>query len=205
MAEQKGGKDAGGGDPSMEDILASIRRILAEDQSQAAEATPAAAAPPTAPQPAVVTAPEEVDDVLDLTEDMLAQEPRMALPPEPEPAPAPAPAPAPQPLLKVRDPFDELEASMPDMPPVRLSNGDGGLLGSAAVAAATAAFSRLSEGSGRESLQAAVPVHRSGGPSLEDLVRDELRPLLADWLNQNLPEIVERVVRDEVRRVAGHR
>jgi cell pole-organizing protein PopZ len=47
-----------------------------------------------------------------------------------------------------------------------------------------------------------VAVHR-GGPTIEDLVRDELRPLLKQWLDANLPALVERHVRAEIERVVG--
>jgi len=40
-----------------------------------------------------------------------------------------------------------------------------------------------------------------GGTSLEDIVRDELRPLLKTWLDSNLPELVERLVRAEIERL----
>jgi uncharacterized protein len=43
----------------------------------------------------------------------------------------------------------------------------------------------------------------SGGPTLEELVRAELRPLLKDWLDTNLPPLVERLVRAEIERVVG--
>ena len=43
----------------------------------------------------------------------------------------------------------------------------------------------------------------SGGPTLEEIVRAELRPLLKDWLNNNLPPVVERLVRAEIERVVG--
>ena len=42
-----------------------------------------------------------------------------------------------------------------------------------------------------------------GGPTIEDLVREELRPLLREWLNQHLPPLVERLVRAEIERVVG--
>lgn len=45
-------------------------------------------------------------------------------------------------------------------------------------------------------------VHR-GGPSLEDLVREEFRPLLKEWLDAHLPGLVERLVRAEIERVVG--
>ena len=37
--------------------------------------------------------------------------------------------------------------------------------------------------------------------TLESIVRELLRPLLKEWLDQNLPDIVERVVRKEIARV----
>ena len=42
-----------------------------------------------------------------------------------------------------------------------------------------------------------------GGPSIEDVVREEIRPLLKDWLDQHLPPLVERLVRAEIERVLG--
>ena len=44
---------------------------------------------------------------------------------------------------------------------------------------------------------------RSGETSLEGLVRDMMRPMLAEWLDRNLPEIVERLVKAEIARIAG--
>jgi cell pole-organizing protein PopZ len=44
---------------------------------------------------------------------------------------------------------------------------------------------------------------RSGETSLEGLVRDMLRPLLAQWLETNLPAIVDRMVQAEIARIAG--
>ena len=43
----------------------------------------------------------------------------------------------------------------------------------------------------------------SGGPTLEDMVRAELRPLLKEWLDVYLPPMVERLVRIEIERVVG--
>jgi cell pole-organizing protein PopZ len=48
----------------------------------------------------------------------------------------------------------------------------------------------------------AVQVH-SGGPTIEDLVREEIRPLLKQWLDANLPHLVERTVRAEIERVVS--
>lgn len=46
---------------------------------------------------------------------------------------------------------------------------------------------------------------RSGETSLEGMVRDMLRPMLAEWLDANLPEMTERIVRAEISRIAGKR
>jgi uncharacterized protein len=46
---------------------------------------------------------------------------------------------------------------------------------------------------------------RSGETSLEGLTRDLLRPMLADWLDKNLPAMVERMVQAEIARIAGKR
>lgn len=46
---------------------------------------------------------------------------------------------------------------------------------------------------------------RSGETSLEGLVRDMMRPMLAEWLDANLPEMTERIIRAEVARIAGKR
>lgn len=46
---------------------------------------------------------------------------------------------------------------------------------------------------------------RSGETSLEELTRELLRPMLARWLDDNLPPIVERLVKAEITRIAGKR
>jgi len=73
-----------------------------------------------------------------------------------------------------------------------------GLLGTQATEAAAASVNSLMRAlmSDRQH----VPVYR-GGPTLEDLVREEIRPLLKHWLDANLPPMVERLVRMEIERV----
>lgn len=44
---------------------------------------------------------------------------------------------------------------------------------------------------------------RSGETSLEDMVRELLRPALAEWLDRNLPDMVERLVASEIARIVG--
>jgi cell pole-organizing protein PopZ len=46
---------------------------------------------------------------------------------------------------------------------------------------------------------------RSGETSVESLVRELLRPALADWLEKNLPPLVERLVADEIRRISSRK
>ena len=46
---------------------------------------------------------------------------------------------------------------------------------------------------------------RSGETSLEGMVRELLRPALAEWLDKNLPPLVERMVAAEIARIAGKR
>lgn len=146
-------------DQSMEDILASIRRILNEDEAAPAAPAPAEAAP-------------AADEPLLLTEDMM-----VAAPDDPAPAPPAAPS-----------------AAAPEPPPAADA-----LLAPAVAAAAAASVGQLLRA---VSSERGAMVSR-GGPTIEDVVREELRPLLKDWLDQHLPGIVERLVRAEIERVAG--
>ncbi len=176
-------------EPTMEEILASIRRIISEDEAPAgaeAEAAPAeepapvAAAPEheaepqpepvIAPEPFVAAAPEPVppieDEALELTEKVETHgdlEVMAAHPSEPAPAPAPAP----------------IE----------------GLVSEHVATAAASAFGHLSA-------SIAMP---HGDRTLEDVVRELLRPLLQHWLDENLPAIVQQAVETEVDRIARSR
>ena len=46
---------------------------------------------------------------------------------------------------------------------------------------------------------------RSGETSLEGMVREMLRPMLAEWLEANLPAMVEQLVQAEIARIVGKR
>jgi uncharacterized protein len=140
-------------DPSMEDILGSIRRILSEDE--------VAIPPPPGPVPKAA-----VPEILDMTEDTLVA----------DQAQVPSPVP-----------------TNPPAEPDRL------LIAPAVAAAAAASVGTLLR---------AVAANRSsavtrGGPSIEDVVRAELRPMLKEWLDAHLPGMVERLVRIEIERVLG--
>lgn len=182
-------------EPSMEEILASIRRIISEDGTEqdagpAAEAAPPAPEPP-APEPPPAPAPEpepdpippapepvlepEEEEVLELTE-------RVDTPqPDPDPEPDPVPVPAPPPFV----------------------GEDDGLLSPDADAAARQALHRL------DGYDTPMVPYRAGegdgGKTLEQLVAELLQPMLRDWLNANLPGMVERIVEREVRRLGRGR
>ena len=167
----------------MEEILASIRRIISEDSEPGAKAA--------APAPA---ARQSEPDVLELTQ-VAAEEPpaprepeRRAAAPErprvvkPEPAPRPAPQPARQ---------------EPDLQMVDKDDRDG-LVSGQTQSAISQAFGMLARDRGERDL----PVSAGEARTLEDIVAAMMRPMLKDWLEENLPEIVERVVREEVERAS---
>ena len=197
--------DTNAQEPTMEEILSSIRRIISEEDAPAAAAPAAApepeaanepieAAPPPAPEPAVVAFDEgDDDDVLDLTEPAppeFGPEPVAAVHEEPaemmgdldvfqrpDPAPKPAPRPAPAPA------------------PATAMHEDEGLISPPAADLAASAFGQLSR-------TLAMPAeHRT----LEDVVRELLRPMLKDWLDRNLSGIVETAVQAEVERISRSR
>ena len=188
---------AGGGDPAMDDILASIRRILNEDEPPPSPAELRGAPPP---------------EPLELTEAMMVASPEpvaprvsVAISPEPEPEPEPVtPPPLAPPLAApvmmapmMMPSAGPLPAPTPSPMPAELPAE--GLVAPAVAAATTAALSQLLRSVAAERQ---APVSR-GGPSIEDLVREELRPLLKAWLDQHLPPLVERAVRVEIERVVG--
>lgn len=193
-------------EPSMEEILASIRRIISDDEAKPAEG----AAPATEAEPAPSPAPEATldDDVLDLGAEaalIAAPEPVAPVPAPVAPEPA-APeaeiadesdvtfieevaAAAPQPLM----PAPVFAAPAPEIPPPPAAPAVdmASLLSDQASSAVTNAFGQL-----------ASTVLSNNARTLEDLVKDMLKPMLKTWLDDNLPTMVERLVRSEIERVA---
>jgi len=182
----------------MEEILASIRRILNEEE---APAEPAHAAPERSFQE-----PAEDDDVLVLDQSMVVT--------DPEQPPQAAALDLPQPT-GVRVVPDEtsyqtgrtLAQVEPETTPSHMQTGPEAIppaLGQSLVAPETAAATASSVDGLLRLLTASrtTQVHR-GGPTIEDLVREEVRPLLKDWLDNHLPPLVERLVRIEIERVVG--
>ena len=190
---------AAGADPSMEDILASIRRILAEEEAPAA-------APIVAPVPEETPAEQE-DEVLQLDPSMLLPDPVPEPMPDLAPDLAPDPVTDPAPLLPPMaiaepDPEPEPPEGEPSMAPeavLPIASPLASLIGAEAAAAATNSVGSLLR---TLSAERATQVY-NGGPTIEDVVRAELRPLLKQWLDSYLPAMVERLVRAEIERVVG--
>lgn len=244
-------------EPSMEEILASIRRIIADDEAkpppaETAKPAPAAAAPAPKPQamtdippskvapakpaaekpappPAAKPAPapppaapaadasNNQDDIDALLAglDAATSAPEVRAPePEPEPEPDvleltdemamdPTPPPPPPSFRKVepRDDLEFAEAPPPrptpppsyapvdfDAPPLPPQQP---MLAQTTVSAVESAFNSL-----------AHTVLSSNARTLEDLVKEMLRPMLKSWLDDNLPGMVERIVKAEIERVS---
>jgi cell pole-organizing protein PopZ len=190
-------------EPTMEEILASIRRIISEDDS----AAPAADVAP-------VAAPDFGDEVLELNEPIMDMpetvspdfdfddlpvedepevaleeiivedrwaEPEPAAPPPPAPvaaAPVPAPvyAPAPKPA-PTQFPFDQ------------------GLVSNPIADKTSSVFAKLAPNT-------TLPGMFISGNTVEAMVGELIKPMLKDWLDANLPRIVEEKVEAEVARIA---
>jgi hypothetical protein len=196
----------------MEEILASIRRIISEDTEPAEPSKPEPApaqapAPVSAFAPPPPSAPEPMDeDVLELTQmvqddgsvvdvdDPQDDDPwSRAMDPEPEPEDDPEP---PLSLETLDDLFDK-----PSPRPQPINRYDDDDLVSAPTAAATsAAFAQLATSIGGNRFSGSMHAY-GGGPTVEDILKDLLRPILRDWLDQNLPPMVERMVQREIEKM----
>jgi uncharacterized protein len=249
-------------EPSMEEILASIRRIIADDEAKPAAAEkaappppspqpsspqPAAAAakpekpapapaarapvappvaapapakaaapiappPPPAPAPAVSNSQDDIDALLNGLDEATTPEEIRPAAPEPEPEAdvldltdeMALPDPAPQAAFKKVEPPDDLEftetaakAPLRDMafdlpPPSPMDSRP--ILSRSTVSAVESAFNSL-----------AHTVLSNNARTLEDLVKEMLRPMLKSWLDDNLPGLVERIVKAEIERVSRGR
>lgn len=242
-------------EPSMEEILASIRRIIADDEgkppaadkaaapepvkaekpaapaakpvmndippSKIAAAAPAKPAPPSPAAPPAASASNNQDDIdallAGLDETTPVAEVRPAEPePEPEPevleltddmavappTPAPAPPPAAASFRKV-DPQDDIEFIEAGRLNKKAASFESAfeqvapkqpILAPSTVNAVESAFNAL-----------ANTVLSNNARTLEDLVKEMLRPMLKSWLDDNLPALVERIVKAEIERVSRGR
>jgi cell pole-organizing protein PopZ len=220
-------------EPSMEEILASIRRIIADDdaskpatapETAAPPKPPAAAAPsrpmppatpaksatppppaakpaarPPAPAPVVANSQDAIDAMLAELDGPPNAAPQPAVPQPGGPAAdvldlteamaEPTPSPGPAPTFRTIDgTSDVVFSTKPEPPP------DRALISNETVAAVDSAFNTL-----------AHTVIGQNARTLEDLVREMLRPMLKSWLDDNLPSMVERIVRAEIERVSRGR
>ncbi len=199
-------------DQSMEDILQSIKRIIA-DEGEPTPAMPGSdvleltellaedAAPPAMPEPAPAEAPMAKTNTAQDDIDAL-----FAAAPEPEPEPVPAPVP--EPIVEARPEPAPTPAPTPVMtqPPAAAAApqarpGDQ-LMSETTLAASVAALGALANRPERHH-PLDTPVFRSGS-TVEDLVIEALKPMLKEWLDGNLPSLVRTMVEREIRRVSGH-
>ena len=258
-------KDSGKSEPSMDDILASIRRIIDEDGGKSRKAAPSAgeksagdvleltemvnedgsvtslpsgAAKPSA-GPARVASDDEDPPIYadrggradqpsgfiapEMTRPTLAGDPRAPNPPQPserqEARPAPSPPPVqPQPAAPPR-PAQSAPAVPPARPAQPSQSGSqisltpvapaqpSGMVSSHAAGAAAAAFDRLARAAPQQSRAAAPPAPGAGpaptvgGRAVGRLAGGVLRPMLQQWLDTNLPAIVERLVQQEIQKL----
>jgi len=202
-------------DPSMDDILASIRKIISDDEARAQVSGNAMPAAPPANMPfesrstagarAGMTANRE--DVLLLTD--LIEEPRPgASSPEPE-APTPLPVPRIDPVSASEMPQPNFNTPNFDTPPAPAHGFEPSLVASSVAGATASAFDRLSQAveERKAAPLAAEPAPApslplgNGGKTIEDLVKEMLRPMLKDWIDRSLPPMVERLVEREIARL----
>jgi hypothetical protein len=203
----------------MEEILASIRRIISENDDPAT-ATAAAASSVNAVQAKIASAPAKpaADDVLELTDMVGADgkvvniaeaqaEPAVDIPELHETEETPLAPEPPRQFKPVEVPAEDVELSSPEpepMPADKSSSSDEDkLVGTGAAALSTAAFAALANELDRKSGDAPVTSSMAlgSGRTLEDLVKEMIRPMLRDWLDTNLPGMVERMVKREIERL----
>ena len=118
---------------------------------------------------------------------------------KPEPAPRRAPS---EPVVSAAPPRVEPVAEAPRRPPPPLPPVDSGapLISETAAAASAAAIAQLSALASREQIGSVIM--SDANRTLVDVVSELLRPLLKDWLDSNLPRVVERLVAEEIQRVS---
>jgi cell pole-organizing protein PopZ len=181
-------------EPSMEEILASIRRIISEDEDEPAprsagptpSVTPKAATPVKAPEPvtaAISPAPAAADLAAEENDEPTSDEASYG---------------------SSDDDGAESHLATEDVEMIKqnvaaaIQDEDDAIVDETAATAASQAF---------RSLSSSVRVTDSDGPglTLEQIVTEMLKPMVKDWLDANLPAIVEEKVEEEVQRIARRR
>lgn len=180
-------------EPSMEEILASIRRIIADDESLAStgrERRRRAESEETRPSLRDAYPAPALDPAPDFDRaDAIAAAPRPSM--SAADVRKLRQSRQPQPLVEEERAFEEAEIdavlSMAGTAPAR----DETLLSDNAASSVASHF---------EALTTSLFINENG--LVEKYVQDMLRPMLKQWLDDNLPSIVERLVRAEIERVA---
>jgi uncharacterized protein len=169
-------------DPSMEQILASINRIIAEDKGM----DDALSGPPRG--------------VLELTEAIGEDGSVRHLTPLAMAAASEGGRAEPQ-APRAGEPAQRSEDAEPASGAAAAEPQPAGIASPATAAAASAAFAELAAAA-QEQRRAGELSLGGSDRTLEAIVREALRPLLQTWLDQNLPGVVERLVREEIARAA---
>jgi cell pole-organizing protein PopZ len=223
-------------EPSMEEILASIRQIISEDGDQSEEQAAASQSGGDHVQsdrgegdeadrdsPVMQAGSEPAGELEEEPEESGGAEPAAAAPTRLPDAPPPVhPEPTvrhhPDPSADVRSapsaqhqPAAAAAAAKPAQPVAgqgRAAGGGGGGLPAATMAGAD--DRRLLSPQANESVSGAFSalahtILAQNARTLEDLVSEMLRPMLKDWLDDNLPPLVERLVKEEIERVSRGR
>ena len=188
-------------EPTMEEILASIRKIISEDTPEAAAPTPG----------------HSDGDVLELTQEVVETPVAAAPAPEPVAAPAPAkmdndivfeaPQPAPQPANSsvhdgifsdtTRKAMDDTFATIPDDEPAPARRSAAPLSGIDG-ASVEAVFERAV----RESFEPVLVKYLGDNTGT---VIDRMKPVIREWMDEHFPALLEGAVRAEVERVVKAR
>ena len=219
-------------EPSMEEILSSIRRIIADEETDESHSeddelgdaeTHAEALNDDADTLARAAEDEDPEDVLELTRVVrdggevvdlsaggaaatgLYGEPRSE--PESEPLPeterdevelAPLEA---EPEHESQIPtWHESKQKEPTSVQMKSVASGAELLSATVASATTGAFAKLSEAVHKTPPEESVA--DDSGRTIEQFVEDMIRPLLKEWLDENLPPIVERLVQREIQKIA---
>lgn len=197
MSETEGQEE-----PTMEEILASIRKIISEDDEETndqGDAPEAAPEPEPEPEPAAeaevdielddepAEEPEE-ENVLELTEMVEEEDVFDSLPDEPESEPEVEEEPEPEQEPVMETGFGD---AIDDVDP---AEGAEVLMSAESSGLAMDQFGILSD--------LLTSGYQGSGNTLEDLVREMLKPMLQGWLDQNLPPLVERMVAKEIARLS---
>ncbi len=197
-------------EPSIEEILASIRQIISDDdQPREADIDLSAKPEEKFEIPVAQPEPEEAPkasfaEVLELTNEIPAEPEAVvasaddidamfnSAPVEEPKAPEPEPVKFEEPAPKVT-PFPS--APHPSVDAVE------SIFTNTAAQATSAAFSKL-VGNIPVEREENMTMYANGRVTIEDMVRDMLKPMLRDWVNENVPAIVERLVEKELEKLA---